>query len=113
MSETGRDAASPEAAMSRILVVDDDPRNIGVLEALLLPAGHEVLAATSGADALALCAQVPPDLVLLDVRMPGMDGFEVCRRLRASAATEAVPIVMVTAGIDRDKAAALRHGATG
>jgi adenylate cyclase len=97
--------------MGRILVVDDEPRNVRFLEALLAPEGYLIAAAASGAEALASCAREQPDLVLLDVVMPGMDGFEVCRALRSDPATEALPVVMVTAGTDRDKTAALDAGA--
>jgi CheY-like chemotaxis protein len=95
----------------RILVVDDTPRNIRVLEATLEPRGYTVLGAPSGADALLSIAGQPPDLVLLDVVMPGMDGYEVCRRLRADPATQFLPVIMVTASGDQEKRGALEAGA--
>ena len=85
------------SATARILVVDDLPRNIRLLEAVLAPRGHEVVGAGSGAEGLALAAQGDIDLVLLDIVMPEMDGYEVCRRLRDDEATRFLPIVMITA----------------
>lgn len=81
---------------ARILVVDDRPEGRKLLTLRLTHDGHRVIAADGGAAALALAAAEPPDLVLLDVLMPGMDGFEVCRRLRAMPALRGVPVVMVT-----------------
>ena len=82
---------------ARILVVDDVPANVKLLEARLLAEYFEVLPAHSGADALEACENGKVDVVLLDVMMPGMDGFEVCRRLKADSATQHIPVVMVTA----------------
>lgn len=84
---------------SRILVVDDQPVNIQTLYQAF-SADHQVLMATGGEQALALCASYQPDLVLLDVMMPGMDGYEVCRRLKADAATRDIPVIFVTAHND-------------
>jgi len=95
----------------RILVVDDTPRNIRVLEAMLGPRGYAVVPASSGAEALLKVASDPPDLVLTDVVMPEMDGYELCRRLRADPATRLLPVVMVTASGDREKVSALEAGA--
>ena len=99
------------AAPRTVLVVDDTPANLRVIEAVLRPTGHRIAFAESGAEALAAVAQSPPDLVLLDVVMPGMDGYEVCRRLRADPATRALPVVMVTASEEQEKRAALEAGA--
>lgn len=82
-----------------LLVVDDQPVNVQALYRALA-AEHQVLVATSGEQALALCAQKQPDLVLLDVVMPGIDGFEVCRRLKADAGTQHIPVIFVTASSD-------------
>ena len=82
---------------ARILVVDDLLPNIKLLEARLNAEYFDVLTATSGPEALAVCAQGICDIVLLDVMMPGMDGFEVCRRLKADPLTAHLPVVMVTA----------------
>ncbi|MGH8057183.1 MAG: response regulator [Candidatus Entotheonellia bacterium] len=96
----------------KILVVDDTPQNIKVLDAMLSPRGYRVLAATSGADALAKVQAEAPDLVLLDIVMPGMSGYEVARRLRAEPATRFLPVVMVTAlGAQEEKVKAIEAGA--
>ena len=86
--------------ISKILIVDDTPHNIDVLSATLADEQCELMAATSGARALELAARGRPDLVLLDVMMPGMDGFEVCRRLKADPATAELPVIFVTARTD-------------
>jgi len=96
---------------ARILVVDDTPANVKLLEAVLLPRGYEVLSANSGAEALELVAKERPDLVLLDVLMPAMDGHEVCRRLRVDPVGAALPIVMITASGDQEKLRGLEAGA--
>ena len=88
------------ARVSKILIVDDTPHNIDVLSATLGDERCELMAATSGARALELAARGLPDLVLLDVMMPGMDGFEVCRRLKADPSTTDIPVVFVTARTD-------------
>jgi two-component system cell cycle response regulator len=82
---------------ARILVVDDIEANIRLLEARLTAEYYEVVSALDGPSALAIAAEQPIDLVLLDVMMPGMDGFEVCRRLKNEEVTRHIPIVMVTA----------------
>ena len=82
---------------ARILVVDDIPANTRLLEARLSAEYFDVMSARSGVEALALSQQHPFDLVLLDVMMPGMDGFETCRRFKADANLQHIPIVMVTA----------------
>jgi len=81
-----------------ILVVDDVPRNLQLLAALLKEENkYEVAAATSGAAALKIVDNVLPDLILLDVMMPGMDGFEVCQKLKASPSTRDIPVIFLTA----------------
>jgi class 3 adenylate cyclase/CheY-like chemotaxis protein len=82
---------------ARILVVDDTPANVRLLEQVLLLAGYEVVTAASGEEGLAKVVSARPDLVLLDVVMPEMSGYEVCRALRADPATALLPVVMVTA----------------
>jgi putative two-component system response regulator len=79
-----------------VLAVDDNPLNLELLIEFLQDADCEVIMAASGLDALETAANVLPDLVLLDVMMPGMDGYEVCRRLKANPATRFVPVVLVT-----------------
>lgn len=97
--ERGRRGAEAPPWRARVLVVDDVPTNIRLL-ARVLASEHDVVAATSGADALRLAELQPPDLVLLDVEMPGMDGYAVCRRLKESAVTSAIPVIFVTARTD-------------
>jgi two-component system, cell cycle response regulator len=82
---------------AKILVVDDIAANVKLLQARLSAEYYEVVTAFNGPDALAVCAQGGIDLVLLDIMMPGMDGFEVCMRLKADASTQHIPVVMVTA----------------
>lgn len=90
----------------RLLVVDDQPVNIQVMYQIFA-AEFQVFMATSGAQALTICKDNPPDLVLLDVVMPGMDGFAVCTQLKAQAATRNIPVIFVTA---HDDAAQETHG---
>jgi len=80
-----------------VLVVDDNPQNLELLLAYLEDVQCKPLSATNGPEALELVRQHSPDLLLLDVMMPKMSGFEVCRRLKNDPATESIPIIMVTA----------------
>ncbi|HEY2877419.1 adenylate/guanylate cyclase domain-containing protein [Nocardioides sp.] len=98
-------------ANARVLVVDDQPPNIRLLEAILTPRGYDVRAASSGKEALAAIDEGDVDLVLLDIVMPGMDGYEVCREIRGRPATAYLPVVMVTASGDEQKIKALEAGA--
>src|SRR5213080_4411417 len=82
---------------ARILVVDDVPANVKLLEARLSAEYFDVLTASNGAEALDLCSRSECDIILLDVMMPDMDGFEVCRRLKSNPVTHYIPVVMVTA----------------
>ena len=82
---------------ARILVVDDVPSNVRLLEVRLAAEYFDVLTAPDGKSALEACEKGKVDVVLLDVMMPGMDGFEVCRRLKSDPATSDIPVVMVTA----------------
>lgn len=84
------------ASSARILIVDDERLNIKVLNALLR-ADYEIMVATSGEEALKLAGSGKPDLILLDVLMPGMDGYEVCRRLKTDPLTEPIPVIFITA----------------
>ena len=79
-----------------VLVVDDVPDNLSVLHDALDESGYTVLVATSGEAALLRAAQAVPDIVLLDAMMPGLDGFEVARRLKAEAQTAHIPIIFMT-----------------
>jgi class 3 adenylate cyclase/CheY-like chemotaxis protein len=94
-----------------VLVVDDLPANVRLLDAVLSPRGYRVLGAGSGPEALALVAEHRPDLVLLDIVMPEMDGYEVCRSLRQDPATAFLPVVMITASGDQERLLAIRAGA--
>ena len=82
---------------AKILIVDDTPTNLKILLQVLETANYSVLVATNGENALKIAGQALPDLVLLDVMMPGMDGYEVCRRLKQSALTQAIPVIFITA----------------
>ena len=95
----------------KLLIVDDTPSNIEVLESILTPRGYALTTATSGAEALAAVANEPPDLVLLDLVMPGMDGLAVCRQLRADPKTRFLPVIMLTASAVQEKVNALDAGA--
>jgi putative two-component system response regulator len=87
----------PDAAPATILMVDDSPENLAILSDLLSPA-YRVLAATSGERALHIAfEQTPPDLILLDVMMPGMNGYQVFTQLRANSATQDIPVIFITA----------------
>jgi adenylate cyclase len=96
---------------ARILVVDDVPVNVRLLEAVLVANGYEVVSAANGGEALEAVAAQQPDLVLLDVLMPVLDGYEVCRRLRADPATAVLPVVMVTSSEGQEKTRAIAAGA--
>jgi two-component system sensor histidine kinase/response regulator len=85
-----------------VLVVDDEIKNIQVVGALLLKHGHEVIAATSGLDALAKLETARPDLILLDVMMPGMTGFELCRKVRENPDLRDIPVIFLSAATDKN-----------
>lgn len=96
----------------RVLVVDDEPKNRELICDTLKVNDYHVDEAESGAEALEVIAARPPDVVLLDVAMPGMDGLEVCRRLKADKKTASVPVIMVTAHVHReDRIAGIQAGA--
>lgn len=97
---------------AKILVVDDEPRNVRLLSMILRAEGYEVLQGYSGEEALEETETESPDLIFLDIMMPGIDGYEVCQKLRGAEQTKAIPIIMITAleGID-EKVKALNIGA--
>ncbi len=95
-TDTGMGVSSHTQRRPRLLVVDDQPINIQALYQTFA-SDHQVMMATSGEQALILCKTQQPDIVLLDVMMPGMDGHEVCRRLKADSSTRDIPVIFVTA----------------
>ncbi len=97
--------------MTKILAVDDIPQNLRLLEAVLVPNGFEVVTALNGEEALLQVLKERPDLLLLDIMLPGIDGYEVCRRLRADPKTSFLPVVMVTASGLPEKVRAIEAGA--
>lgn len=90
-----------------ILAVDDAPENLDIVRNLLA-AHYTVKAAVNGPMALKIAEKQPPDLILLDIQMPGMDGYEVCRRLKADPATSAIPVIFLTgeSGVESEVAEA-------
>src|SRR5450755_3839999 len=88
--------------MSRVLHIEDDPRNRLLVRKLLAADGHEVIDATDGLEGVRSALTVRPDLVLVDLNIPGLDGYEVTLRLRGEASLSGVPIVAITAEGDRD-----------
>jgi DNA-binding response OmpR family regulator len=94
----------------KVLVVDDELEIRDLLNEALKKEGYEVLLASAGEEALELAKSKTPHVILLDVRMPGIDGLEVCKRLKAEPKTQYIPIIMVT-GYDENKVAAIEVGA--
>lgn len=101
MSLTSRRHGLPDH-QARVLIVDDEANNRKLLEVMLAPEGFLIQSASSGEEALAMVAQQPPDLILLDIMMPDMDGYEVAGRIKADLSTKNIPIIIVTALDDRD-----------
>jgi adenylate cyclase len=99
------------AVPATVLVVDDSPTNAKLLEGLLTAAGYRVIQERTGEGALERVASEPPDLVLLDLMLPGIDGYEVCRRLRASPHSAMLPVVMVTGAESSDRVSSIEAGA--
>ncbi len=95
----------------KILAVDDTPENLKLLDAILSTRGYELATAANGTTALEMLGALQPDLVLLDIVMPGLNGYDVCRRLRDDPATRFLPIVMITASGDQERVQALEAGA--
>src|SRR6478736_8483950 len=81
----------------KVLLVDDVPANLAVLTSALEPQGYEIFAAPNGTSALSVAVKAKPDLILLDIMMPGLDGLETCRRLKQNAATRDIPVIFITA----------------
>src|SRR5437764_841172 len=82
--------------MATLLIIDDDPTTLGLLRTRLEKAGYRVKEAKDGADGLRIAESDPPDLIFLDVRMPKVDGWQVCRTLKSNPATNQCPIIMLT-----------------
>ncbi|ACY19016.1 sensor histidine kinase [Haliangium ochraceum] len=109
-----RDSPSPESAPSEavVLLVDDNPANLAVLFEHLDEHGYRVLVAEDGSEAVELASRIQPDIILLDVMMPGIDGFETCRQLKSHSTLSDIPIIFMTALTDtRDKVEGFRAGA--
>ena len=87
-----------------VLIVDDVPENLAVLSDALDEAGHTVLVATDGASALERLGLIMPDLILLDAVMPGIDGFETCRRMKLMDSARDVPVVFMTSQVEPSRA---------
>lgn len=102
ISQSINDKSADNVAAGTVLVVDDTPANLSVLFDLLDQAGHEVLVAQDGYSALQKVDYAPPDLILLDIMMPGIDGFETCRRLKANPDTKDIPVLFITALSDTE-----------
>jgi DNA-binding response OmpR family regulator len=86
---TRRDAA--------ILIVDDAPENLGALRKMMVEQGYQTFVATSGERALKIAQRVHPDLILLDIMMPGMDGYETCRQLKSQPRPQRIPVIFMSA----------------
>jgi len=86
----------------KIMAVDDEVKNLALLEAILMPLGYDVEKARSGEEALAKIQESPPDMILLDIMMPDMTGYEVCKRLKGEESTQIIPIVMITSLVDKE-----------
>jgi two-component system cell cycle response regulator DivK len=97
-----------------VLVVEDNPRNLKLLRDVLDHSGYHVVAATTGEDGARLAGEVEPDLILMDLQLPGIDGTEALRRIRSTARGASVPVLAVTAfAMDADRNRALDHGFDG
>jgi DNA-binding response OmpR family regulator len=95
---------------ARVLIVDDERQNRQLLEIMLEPEGFVLSTAANGRDALALVAVEPPDIILLDVMMPGLDGYQVAAALKGAAATRNIPVILIT-GLDDHQARTLGRNA--
>ena len=94
------------------MIVDDSPTEVHVLQTMLTKNGHEVVVATSGEDGVEMAKAEMPDLILMDVVMPGMNGFQATRQISKGAETSAIPVIMVTTkDQETDKVWAMRQGA--
>ena len=100
--------------MARILLIEDSPTDTAVLTQLLERNGHQVLASSSAEDGIVLCKREQPDLVIMDIVLPGMNGFQATRALSRDPETDHIPVVIVsTKGMETDRAWGMRQGARG
>lgn len=98
--------------MAKVMIVDDSPTEVHVLQTMLTKNGHEVVVATTGEEGVEMAKTEMPDLVLMDVVMPGMNGFQATRQLSKNAETATIPVIMVTTkDQETDKVWAMRQGA--
>ena len=99
---------------AKILVVDDDPSSLELMEAILVPNGYEIITANDGSKAVAIMVEKKPDLILLDIMMPGLDGYSTLAKIKENKTISKIPVVMLTAmGFQLNKELALRFGAAG
>ena len=98
--------------MAKVMIVDDSPTEVHVLQTMLTKNGHEVVVATSGEEGVEMAKAEMPDLILMDVVMPGMNGFQATRQISKNAETSSIPVIMVTTkDQETDKVWAMRQGA--
>ena len=111
VNDGAANCATPNGAPSRpfVLIVDDERKNRQLIEVMLGDERYEIATATSGEEALALVLSRQPDLILLDVMMPGMDGYQVAARIKGDGATARIPIIMLSALTDTNS---MNHGRT-
>ena len=99
---------------AKILVVDDDASSLELMEAMLVPNGYEIITANDGSKAVAIIVEKKPDLILLDIMMPGLDGYSTLAKIKENKTISKIPVVMLTAmGFQLNKELALRFGAVG
>lgn len=98
--------------MAKVMIVDDSPTEVHVLQTMLTKNGHEVVVATSGEEGVEMAKTEKPDLILMDVVMPGMNGFQATRQISKNTETSSIPVIMVTTkDQETDKVWAMRQGA--
>ena len=98
--------------MAKVMIVDDSPTEVHVLQTMLTKNGHEVIVATTGEESVDMAKVEKPDLILMDVVMPGMNGFQATRQISKNAETSSIPVIMVTTkDQETDKVWAMRQGA--